>query len=191
MGQTVHSALTPGLFPAAPNVDTNFRLIPYWKYSSTAIITRDMNKTPIDKEQVNRLLAYFESLLASASAARDSPDHEISAQEKRAVHSLAKKESAIMTDLAGDLRVPLSTATHIMDRLVRKGLATRLRLDDDRRVVQVHLTTEGKKVEESLLRHQIAIARGMLAPLSSAERELFLELMGKIGSPKQKTSPKG
>ena len=151
-----------------------------------------MNKTPIDKEQVNQLLAYFESLLASAAtAAQDSPDHEISAQEKRAVHSLAKKESAIMSDLAEDLRVPLSTATHIMDRLVRKGLATRLRLEDDRRVVQVQLTTDGKKVEESLLRHQIAIARGMLAPLSSAERETFLELMGKIGSPKQKTSPKG
>jgi DNA-binding MarR family transcriptional regulator len=148
-----------------------------------------MSKTPIGKEQVNQLLAHFESLLDSGAAALDSPDREISPQEKRAVHSLAKKESAIMSDLAGDLRVPLSTATHIMDRLARKGLATRSRLDNDRRVVQVQLTAEGKKVEESLVRHQIAIARAMLAPLSSAERASFLELMGKIGPPKQK-SPK-
>ena len=150
-----------------------------------------MNKTPIDKEQINRLLVHFETLLDSAGAAlRDSSDREISPQEKRAVHSLAKRESAIMSDLAGDLGVPLSTATHIMDRLARKGLATRVRLEDDRRVVQVRLTAEGKKVEESLVRHQIAIARGMLEPLSFTERASFVELMGKIGPPKQKKSPK-
>ena len=149
-----------------------------------------MNNTLIAKEQVDQLLAHLESLQENVNAAaRDGSDREISHQEKRAVHSLAKKESAIMTDLAEDLKIPLSTATHIMDRLVKKGLATRLRLDDDRRVVQVQLTAEGKKIEESSLKHQIAIARGMLAPLSSTERKAFLELMAKIGPPKQRHSP--
>jgi DNA-binding MarR family transcriptional regulator len=145
-----------------------------------------MSKEPIDKEQVNQLLAHLESLQENVNAAaRDNSDREISRQEKRAVHSLAKKEFAIMSDLAEDLKIPLSTATHIMDRLVRKGLATRLRLDDDRRVVQVQLTAEGKQIEKSFVKHKIAIARGMLAPLSSTERKVFLELMGKIGPPKQ------
>src|SRR5260221_5735730 len=101
-----------------------------------------MNSPPI-KKKVKELIAHFGSLVAKASASQFRPDVEISSRmsslEIRAMIRLAKKGSALMTDLANDLGIPTSTATHVMGRLVKKGLATRVRLDQDRRVVQEQL----------------------------------------------------
>jgi DNA-binding MarR family transcriptional regulator len=138
-----------------------------------------MDKPPADM-QIKALLAHLDTLGENAFGSRRRSDLEISPQETRAVTCLAKREFAIMTDLANDLGIPLSTTTHIVDRLVQKGLATRFRSDEDRRVVQVQLSAEGKKLEQTFLRQRMAIARGMLAPLSSAERETLLDLMAKM-----------
>ena len=85
-----------------------------------------------------------------------------------------------MTDFAGELGVPLSTATHTVDRLVAKDLVMRLRSAKDRRVVQVELSDMGKALHAELRSRHQAMARNWLAPLSPAERETFLKLMAKI-----------
>ena len=46
-------------------------------------------------------------------------------------------ERMMMSNLAESLGVPLSTATHTVDRLVAKGLVERNRSEEDRRVVEV------------------------------------------------------
>lgn len=111
------------------------------------------------------------------------PDLEISQQETRAIVVLGRKGSAIMSDLAGDLVLPLSTATHTMDKLVAKGLAERGRDDENRRTVRVSLTDKGKAVYQSFVDFQRAMGRSMLEALSPGEREMFLELMAKITLP--------
>ena len=85
-----------------------------------------------------------------------------------------------MTDLADALGVPLSTATHTVDRLVKKGVVARDRSEQDRRVVQLELTEQGKRLQEVFRSKRRSLAREMLAPLSPGEREIFLELMAKI-----------
>lgn len=87
---------------------------------------------------------------------------------------------AIMSDFAGALGVPLSTATHTVDRLVKKGLVVRNRSEEDRRVVQVEMSEQGKKIQAALRARHQAMARSWLEPLSPAERQTFLDLMAKI-----------
>lgn len=53
-------------------------------------------------------------------------------------------ENITMTALANGMSVPMSTATGIVDRLVRKKLLKRDRSDEDRRIVTVALTEEGR-----------------------------------------------
>ena len=86
----------------------------------------------------------------------------------------------MMSSLAEALAVPLSTATHTVDRLVAKGLVLRNRSEEDRRVVQVGMSDYGRKLQESFRDKRRLMACSWLEPLSSGEREIFLELMDKI-----------
>ena len=111
------------------------------------------------------------------------PEIELSQQEFRLVAAIGHKGSAIMSDLAGILNVPLSTATHTVDKLVAKELVERGRADRDRRIVLVELSEKGRRLHQSCLECQLAMGRTMLEALSPGEREIFLELMAKMTQP--------
>ncbi len=116
-------------------------------------------------------------------------DVEVSEQEIRAVSILGGKESTTMSDLAGQLNLPLSTATHTVDKLVAKGLVERARVNENRRTVRVALTEKGRHLNGCILDFQLAMGRSMLEALSPGEREIFLELMAKMTQPGQIGSP--
>lgn len=105
---------------------------------------------------------------------------EISREEIRALVILDSGERVMMSSLAESLAVPLSTATHTVDRLVAKGLVVRNRSEEDRRVVQVEMSDYGRKLQEEFRDKRKLMACSWLEPLSSGEREVFLELMSKI-----------
>ncbi len=112
---------------------------------------------------------------------------EISREEIRALlildsgeHATGERLRMMMSSLAESLGVPLSTATHTVDRLVAKGLVLRNRSEEDRRVVQVEMSDYGRKLQEEFRDKRKLMACSWLEPLSSGEREIFLELMSKI-----------
>jgi MarR family transcriptional regulator, organic hydroperoxide resistance regulator len=108
------------------------------------------------------------------------PSVDCSREEIRAMILLGASGQTTMTSLADRLGVPLSTATHTIDRLVAKSLAVRTRTEEDRRVVQVELSDYGKRLQAKFRIKRLAMARNWLKPLSSGERVLFLRLMAKI-----------
>jgi DNA-binding MarR family transcriptional regulator len=110
-------------------------------------------------------------------------DVELSPQDGRALITLSGRGAITMTDFAELLGVPLSTATRMVERLIEKGLAIRSRIEDDRRVVRVDLSEEGKKLNQKFAEHRRAISQAMLSPLTHGEREIFIELMSKITQP--------
>lgn len=105
---------------------------------------------------------------------------EVSREEIRAMVILGSNGKMIMSSLAESLAVPLSTATHTVDRLVAKGLAVRNRSEEDRRIVQVEMSELGRQLQELHRARQREMARSWLVALSLGEREIFLELMDKI-----------
>ncbi len=113
-----------------------------------------------------------------------------SREEMRALMMLQAKSPRTMGDLAESLHVPLSTATHTVGRLVEKGLLERRRSEEDRRVVEIDLSQEGRTMQSQLRQYRREMARCWLTPLTRGEREIFLELMGKIthGNPEPKGS---
>jgi DNA-binding MarR family transcriptional regulator len=134
-------------------------------------------------QQSTQLLGYLEALFRRLMLHRknaDEPSLEISREEIRAMIILDSGERVMMSNLAESLGVPLSTATHTVDRLVAKGLVERNRSEEDRRVVQVQMSEYGRKLQEAFRDKRRVVARSWLEPLSSEEREVFLQLMSKI-----------
>ncbi len=119
-----------------------------------------------------------EGAVAKSAAAR----RELSAQELRCLRTVGRHEGCIMSGIAERIRLSLSSVTGLIDRLVEKRLVCRDRSREDRRVVQVELTGEGRELHESVVESQVAYARGLLKTLSAAEQDELLALFGKLSA---------
>jgi DNA-binding MarR family transcriptional regulator len=105
---------------------------------------------------------------------------ELSWQEMRALHAVGRGECCPMRRLADSICLSLSSATGIIDRLVSKKLVKRDRAAEDRRVVQVALTDEGRALNERTIGGAAAFARGLLETLDGGEQEELLALLDKM-----------
>ena len=143
---------------------------------------RSPRETPSLEQQSGQLLGYLDALFQRLVLPRQpvEPALECSREEIRALILLGSSGRMIMSDFAEALGVPLSTATHTVDRLVNKVLVVRNRRDEDRRVVEVEMSDHGRKLQAAFRSKRQGVARSWLAALSPGEREIFLELMGKI-----------
>lgn len=108
------------------------------------------------------------------------PDVELSPREIRVLFLLGERGEMIMTDLAAALPAPLSTVTRIIDRMETKELVQRARSTEDRRIVVVQQAPKGRLMHDRFLSSQLQVAERMLEPLSNGEREILLELLGKL-----------
>jgi DNA-binding MarR family transcriptional regulator len=139
--------------------------------------------TPSIQRQSGELLGHLDALFRRLMLPRQPAEEqslELSREEIRAIILLRSSGRSIMSDFAGSLGIPLSTATHTIDRLVHKGLVVRVRSDQDRRIVQVEMSETGKKLHAALRAKHQAMALSWLEPLSPNERETFLNMMAKI-----------
>ncbi|NPV59685.1 MAG: MarR family transcriptional regulator [Actinobacteria bacterium] len=83
-------------------------------------------------------------------------------------------------EVAKYLCVTQGVITRTADRLLEKGLIARARDRDDRRVVRLTLTPEGKRLARRIERMRIEDMKAVLRNLSSAERKCLLEVFRKI-----------
>lgn len=95
---------------------------------------------------------------------------------------LGQEGARTMSEIAQRLKLSVSSATLIVDRIVQRGLVVRERSESDRRVVHVELSVRGQQmyraVEESLMH----LGRAMLQALEENEQETLLRLYRKIAS---------
>ena len=149
--------------------------------------TPAITTTPVPERQLRELDACFDAFRRAMMGRMAPPptEVELSPQDGRALVSLADRGPLTMTDFSELLGVPLSTATRMVERLIDKGLAMRSRIEDDRRVVRVELSVEGRKLNQHFLEQRYEMGRRMLSALTPGEREIFIELMTKITRPRK------
>jgi DNA-binding MarR family transcriptional regulator len=156
---------------------------------STEIIANDASEVETSRaleRQLRELDVCFDRFqrVMMSRLAPPQTDVELSPQDGRGMMTLSGRGPITMTDFSELLGVPLSTATRMVERLIEKGLAVRSRIEDDRRVVRVDLSEEGKRLDEKFAEHRRAIGNAMLSPLTHGEREIFIELMSKMTRPR-------
>lgn len=84
------------------------------------------------------------------------------------------------TDVGRFLGVPITTISSATDRLVKRGLLQRTRMETDRRAVALQLSDAGTARVDGLLAAHRGLYRRMLEPLSPRERESLIRIVTKI-----------
>lgn len=85
-----------------------------------------------------------------------------------------------VSDISSELNVSASHITSVSDSLVKKGFVTRVRSENDRRVVKIDITEEGKEVIGELEIIKTNYMRSRFDPFSDEELNLFLSLVKKL-----------
>jgi DNA-binding MarR family transcriptional regulator len=97
---------------------------------------------------------------------------DITIAQYRTLVVLASRGPQKLAGLAGHLDVTPPTAGRMCERLVHRGLVSRHRAHDDRRVVRISLTADGRRVVDEATRQRreaIAAVLAGLAPEHQAE----------------------
>jgi DNA-binding MarR family transcriptional regulator len=121
--------------------------------------------------QFKKKMEYFKN-------SSNSEDHEF---VFRILMLLSQREDPLtMSELGSELNVPMSTATRIVDGLVRNGIAERVNDSNDRRVVRVGMSKNGRELYETGINYNKQRIAKLLKDFSSDEQEQLLKLMNKL-----------
>lgn len=101
---------------------------------------------PDDQVLVDAFVAASRALVAVAARSLADLGEEVTLSQYRALLVLRTRGAQRAADLAGLLEVTPSTASRMVERLVKKHLVRRVRAKDDRRTVRVHLTEAGQTI---------------------------------------------
>ncbi len=133
------------------------------------------------QENINRFLkALNEITKVFASMEYCHEDPSLTKFDLLALTVISKQKELIMSQLAENLDVGMSTATGIIDKLVGKGLVKRERNHGDRRVVKVKLTIKGEKIAMSHQEQKAEIIKRLMELLSPEESNSLISILEKI-----------
>jgi DNA-binding MarR family transcriptional regulator len=114
-------------------------------------------------------------------------DGEVTLPQFRTLVVLAVRGPRKGSDIAEELQVNPSTGSRMVDRLVRKGLVERVRSDDDRRAVELHLTRAGHEVVDRVVQFRraeleriVAATAGLWEPSVTWALTAFAEAAGEM-----------
>ena len=137
-----------------------------------------MARTFDPEEMIYSQAERLRDLLSPTSWQRVAMD--LTKNEFLAVLYLSRNREARMGDVAEWLRAPLNTATGVIARLERRGYAQRTHSPDDKRVVVVSLTDEGRRIVRQALGDIQASAAKVLATLTPEQIDLLFTTVDQI-----------
>jgi DNA-binding MarR family transcriptional regulator len=94
--------------------------------------------------------------------------------------ALYRTDNLTMSELSKTIAAPMSSTTRMVNWLVDNGYAARLSDPDDRRVVRVTLTREGRKLYEYIERHITQRVRDTLQFLTQEEQATVIAVFDKL-----------
>jgi DNA-binding MarR family transcriptional regulator len=100
----------------------------------------------VDEEFVDAFLSASRALVAVAARSLADLGEDVTLAQYRALVVLAARGPQRAVDLAAGLGVTPSTASRMIERLVRKRLVGRTRTQEDRRTLRVQLTEAGRQI---------------------------------------------
>lgn len=83
-------------------------------------------------------------------------------------------------DLSNRMFLAFSTTTDLVDRMEKNNLVKRVRDEQDRRVVRIHLLTEGERVIEEVIDKRRQYLNTVLSDFDNEEIKSFSSLLTKL-----------
>jgi len=107
-------------------------------------------------------------------------DLEFSKSELFAMLIVDRHGEVIMSQIADYLNIPLSTATGLINRLVKHGYVKRERSETDRRIVVIRLADPGKETVARLKGTVLRYLSLIQQTLTAEEQEMLLDVFRKV-----------
>ncbi|MFY0600215.1 MAG: MarR family transcriptional regulator [Cyclobacteriaceae bacterium] len=90
---------------------------------------------------------------------------------------LGQSEHMIMREVSDFLQIPMSTSTGIVDKLIEKKFVERSYSPEDRRIVIIQLSKEGRCIYEMLNEKLYVYGKALLETFATEEKNQFVEYM--------------
>ncbi|HEY2020876.1 MarR family winged helix-turn-helix transcriptional regulator [Paraburkholderia sp.] len=97
-------------------------------------------------ESVGYLVSRVKSTLSNLITQRSMAELGITSQQGSILFMVASGKCLLAAELAREYGIDASAVTRLIDRLEKRGLLTRVRSNEDRRVVRLALTPEGHAI---------------------------------------------
>ena len=107
-------------------------------------------------------------------------DLSVSKSEMLTLLQVDRNGEIIMSQIADYINIPMSTATGLVERLVKKGFLERTRSDSDRRIVAIRLTDKGKMLAGRMRDTVNSYIRLVFDELTEEERKILFGIFTKI-----------
>ena len=129
----------------------------------------------MDYQRINDYLtSIFNNVLVIEEVSlRGSRFKDISIKEMHTIDVVGKFPNATPSQVSKELMVTLGTVTTSLNNLERKGYIERLRSDQDRRVVHLHLTKKGRLVHRLHKRFHKAMVERIIEGMTPEEMDVM------------------
>ena len=129
----------------------------------------------MDYQQVNDYLtSIFNNVLVIEEVSlRGSRFKDVSIKEMHTIDVIGKFPEATPSKVSKELMVTLGTVTTSLNNLERKGYIERIRSEQDRRVVYLHLTKKGRLVHRLHKRFHNRMVMQVVEGMSSEEQKVM------------------
>jgi DNA-binding MarR family transcriptional regulator len=110
----------------------------------------------------------------------------VTTSQGEALLAFPNDSRASMNELSRTLGLANSTMTRMVEHLVARGFVRRTEDDQDRRIVRVMLTADGRRLQGSLKEARREIQRLILAGIPLEERATVLDVLEKLNTASEK-----
>ena len=115
-----------------------------------------------------------QALLAAWDAAREQATPRLSCPQLSALLVVERAEGVNLRGLAGELKMLLSSASRLCDRLVASGMVERVPGRADRREIALYLTPSSRQLLDDLRRTRRQMLAAVLQRMSTAGRAALI-----------------
>jgi len=130
------------------------------------------------KETITYLSDLIEKILEETLDQYDFSD--LTQQQLNYLKVMVKMKTPTLSELARELDLTKPTVTVLVDKLAEKGYIKRVKSDEDRRVMHLHIDKKGAKINAMREIAHEKMAEKIRLGLNVTETEILTELLKKI-----------
>lgn len=136
----------------------------------------DINQT------LNELLVglFHDIMTIEEKAIRKGPLKEVTVNDMHVIEAIGVEKSKNMSTVAKALGVTMGTLTISVNSLVKKGFVERSRSEEDRRVVLISLTAEGKKAFQYHQQFHEDMIQSIVGQLDADEKKVLQKTLSNL-----------
>ena len=134
----------------------------------------------------DKMNQFVSAMLSLASAIKCESEHccqlcgDINEKELMIIVFVGQNKTVKMSEIADNLKAPLSTLTSIADKLVANKFLVRHNSDEDRRVVKVGLGVKGLESYETFLARRKAMTKKVFSHFNEKEHNTLINHISKL-----------